>query len=119
VLEFAFAFVGDASDQAVKVAREADAVVFFAGVDELAADEEKDFPSLALPEDQSKLLEAVLAANPRTALVLSTGNPLLLKSREKRAPAIVQAWYAGQDTGTAIAELLFGDTNPSGKLPIT
>src|SRR5690606_11908354 len=87
--------------------------------DELAADEEKDFPSVAVPEDQSKLLEAVLAANPRTALVLSTGNPLLLKSREKRAPAIVQAWYAGQDTGTAIAELLFGDTNPSGKLPIT
>jgi beta-glucosidase len=119
LLQLSFAFVGNAADEAVKAARQADAVVFFAGVDELAADEEKDFPSLSLPEDQSKLFQAVLAANPRTVLVLSTGNPLVLNAREKSAPAIVQAWYAGQDTGTAIAEVLFGDTNPSGKLPIT
>src|SRR5690606_31576831 len=50
---------------------------------------------------------------------LLTGNPLVLKPHEKSAPTILQAWYAGQDTGTAIAEVLFGDTNPSGKLPIT
>jgi beta-glucosidase len=93
--------------------------VFFAGADALAADEEKDFPSLSLSEDQSKLLDAVMKINPRTVLVLQTGNPLVLTRREKSAPAILQAWYAGQDAGTVIAEVLFGDTNPSGKLPIT
>lgn len=118
-LHFSHAFVENGSADAVKAAREADAAIFVAGVDALAADEEKDFPSLALPEDQSKLFEAVLAANPRTILVLQSGNPLVLRPLEKRAPAILQAWYAGQDTGTAIAEVLFGDTNPSGKLPIT
>jgi beta-glucosidase len=119
VLKFSYAFVENTTADAVKAAREADAVVFFAAVDALAADEEKDFPSLALPDNQSKLLAAVLKANPRTALVLQSGNPLVLTPREKSAPAIVQAWYAGQDTGTAIAEVLFGDVNPSGKLPIT
>ena len=118
-VHFSYGFVEDSAADALKAAREADAVVFVAGVDALAADEERDFPSLALPEDQSKLLDAVLAANHRTVLVLQTGNPLVLTPRERRAPAILQAWYPGQDTGTAIAEVLFGDTNPSGKLPIT
>jgi beta-glucosidase len=118
-LKFSYAFVENGAAKAVRAAREADAVIFVAGVDALAADEEKDFPSLALPADQSKLLDVVLKANPRTVLVLQTGNPLVLTSREKSAPAILQAWYAGQDTGTAIAEVLFGDVNPSGKLPIT
>jgi beta-glucosidase len=119
VLHFSYAYVGNGVPEAIKAAREADAVLFFAGADSLAADEEKDFPSLALSEDQSKLLDAVMRANPRTVLVLQTGNPLVLTRREKSAPAILQAWYAGQDAGTAIAEVLFGDTNPSGKLPIT
>jgi beta-glucosidase len=118
-LHFSYAFVQNGTADAIAAARAADAVVFCAGVDALAADEEKDFPSLALPDDQSRLLDAVLKANPRTVLLLSTGNPLVLGPREKRAPAIVQAWYAGQDTGTAIAEVLFGDTNPSGRLPLT
>ncbi|HEX6277431.1 MAG TPA: glycoside hydrolase family 3 N-terminal domain-containing protein [Polyangiaceae bacterium] len=118
-LRFSYAFVENGTADAVKAAREADAVLFFAGVDALSADEEKDFPSLALPGDQSALLEAVLKANPRTVLVLQTGNPLVLTPSERRAPAILQAWYAGQDAGTAIAEVLFGDINPSGKLPVT
>jgi len=118
-LRFSYAFVENGTGEAIRAAREADAVVFVAGVDALAADEEKDFASLALSDDQSKLLDAVLAANRRTILVLQSGNPLVLTAREKRAPAILQAWYAGQDAGTAIAEVLFGDTNPSGKLPIT
>jgi len=118
-LRFSYAFVQDGTADAVKAARAADAVVFFAGVDELTADEEKDFPSLSLPEDQLKLFDAVRKANPRTVLVIQSGNPLVLTAREKSAAAILQAWYAGQDTGTAIAEVLFGDTNPSGKLPVT
>jgi beta-glucosidase len=118
-LRFSYAFAENGAADAVKAARQADAVLFFAAVDPLAADEEKDFPSLALPGDQSKLFDAVLKANPKTVLVLQTGNPLVLTPREKSAPAILQAWYAGQDTGTAIAEVLFGDVNPSAKLPIT
>ena len=118
-VHLSYAFVENAATDAIHAARESDAVVFFAGVDSLAADEEKDFSSLALPNDQSKLLEAVIRANPRTVLVLVTGNPLVLTPREKSTPAILQAWYAGQDGGTAVAEVLFGDTNPSGKLPIT
>jgi beta-glucosidase len=118
-LHFSHAFVENGTADAVKAAREADAVIFVAGVDSLAADEEKDFPSLALPDDQSKLLDAVLRANPRTVLVLQSGNPLVLTPRERSPRAILQAWYAGQDTGTALAEVLFGDTNPSGRLPIT
>lgn len=118
-LRFNHAFVQAGAADAIKAAREADAVVFVAGVDEAAADEEKDFPSLSLPEAQSKLFEAVQKANRRTVLVLTTGNPLVLTPRERSASAILQAWYAGQDTGTAIADVLFGDSNPSGKLPIT
>ena len=118
-IRLAYAAFEDDTANAVKAAKAADAVVFMAGVDATAADEESDFPSLALPDDQAKLLDAVLKANPRTVLVLQTGNPLVLTARQKSAAAILQAWYAGQDTGTAIAEVLFGDTNPSGKLPIT
>lgn len=118
-LRFAYAVSDNGTADAVRAAREADAVVFFAAVDQLSADEEKDFPSLALPDDQAKLLDAVLKANPKTVLVLQSGNPLVLKPREKSPRAILQAWYAGQDTGTALAEVLFGDVNPSGKLPIT
>jgi beta-glucosidase len=118
-IHLAYAFFENDTADALEAARAADAVVFVAGVDALAADEERDFDSLALPDDQSKLLEAVLAANPRTVLVLQTGNPLVLTPGQKSAPAILQAWYAGQDTGIALAEVLFGDTNPSGKLPIT
>ena len=118
-LRLSYALAENGTADAVKAAREADAVVFFAGVDALSADEEKDFPSLSLSENQSKLFDAVLKANPKTVLVLQTGNPLVLTPRERSAPAILQAWYAGQDTGTAIAEALFGDVNPSGKLPIT
>jgi beta-glucosidase len=92
-LHFSYAFVQSGAADAVKAAREADAVVFFAAVDPLAADEERDFPSLALPDDQSKLLDAVLKANPRTVLVLQTGNPLVLTPRERSARAILQAWH--------------------------
>ncbi len=118
-IHLAYSLVGDETAAAVKAAGEVDAVVFVAAVDSAAGDEDRDFPSLALPDDQSELLDAVLKANPRTVVVLQTGNPLVLTARQKAAPAIIQAWYPGQDTGTALAEVLFGDTNPSGKLPIT
>ncbi len=118
-VRLSYAFVQDQQKDALRAAREADAVLFFAGVDELAADEEKDFADLSLPADQTKLLDSVIKQNPRTALVVFSGNPLIFSKTERRARALVQAWYPGQETGTALAEVLFGDQNPSGKTPIT
>jgi beta-glucosidase len=77
-----------------------------------------DAESLALPRDQDKLIAAVAAANPRTIVVLETGNPVAMPWRDQ-VGAIVEAWYPGQRGGEAIANVLFGAINPSGRLPIT
>jgi len=77
-----------------------------------------DSPDLALPWGQDELIEAVAAANPSTIVVLETGNPVLMPWRD-RVKAIVQAWYPGQAGGQAIAEILTGAVNPSGRLPVT
>ncbi len=71
-----------------------------------------------LPGKQDALVEQVAAANPRTIVILNTGSPISMPWLEKVA-AVVQAWYPGQECGNAIADVLFGDTNPSGKLPQT
>jgi beta-glucosidase len=80
--------------------------------------EGSDVPDLALPGDQDKLIEAVSAANPHTIVVLETGGPVLMPWLEN-VPAVVEAWYAGNGGGRAIARVLFGEVNPSGKLAIT
>ena len=77
-----------------------------------------DRPDMALPGKQDELVEQVAAANPRTIVVLNTGSPITMPWLDKVA-AVVQAWYPGQECGNAIADVLFGDTNPSGKLPQT
>jgi beta-glucosidase len=80
--------------------------------------EERDRLDLALPAGQDPLVRAVAAANPRTIVVLTTGQPASMPWLDA-VPAVVEAWYAGQEQGNAIARVLFGDVNPSGKLPIT
>jgi beta-glucosidase len=77
-----------------------------------------DSPDLSLPWGQDALIEAVAAANPNTIVVLETGNPVLMPWQDTVA-AIVQAWYPGQAGGQAVAEVLTGVVNPSGRLPIT
>jgi beta-glucosidase len=77
-----------------------------------------DIADLTLPWGQDAMISAVTAANPNTVVVLLTGNPSTLPWRD-RAKAIVQAWYPGQAGGQAIAEILTGKVNPSGRLPIT
>lgn len=77
-----------------------------------------DIADLALPWGQDALIEAVAAENPNTIVVLETGNPVSMPWRDK-VKAIVQAWYSGQAGGQAIAEVLSGKVNPSGRLPIT
>ncbi|MBR0719737.1 glycoside hydrolase family 3 protein [Bradyrhizobium liaoningense] len=80
--------------------------------------EELDRPTLSLPNDQDRLIEAVLRANPRTIVVLATGSAVTMPWLD-RAPAVVEAWYGGTRGAAALAAVLFGDVNPSGRLPIT
>lgn len=84
--------------------------------------EGSDRPNLALPSidgvDQNALITAVAKANPKTIVVLKNGGPVLMPWLEQ-VPAVLEVWYPGQEDGNAVANLLFGVTNPSGKLPIT
>ena len=77
-----------------------------------------DRPNLALPDDQDTLIADVAHANPRTIVVLETGGPVLMPWLGS-VPAVLEGWYPGQEAGTAIAALLFGDVAPSGRLPQT
>lgn len=97
----------------------ADLVLVALGNDEKLARENRDLPSIYLPMTQELLLKEIYKANPRTALVLQTGNPLTSKWAAEHIPAILQAWYPGQEGGKALANILFGLENPSGKLPMT
>ncbi len=101
--------------QAALLAAQADAAIVFADQWE---GESSDLPDLSLPNGQDDLIEAVAAANKRTIVVLETGGPVLMPWRD-RVPAIMQAWYSGSGGAEAIADILFGTRNPSGRLPIT
>ncbi|CAN7206671.1 beta-glucosidase [Phenylobacterium sp. LjRoot225] len=107
----------DGSDpqRAAAAARDADLVVVFA---EQFTTEGKDVPDLNLPDNQDALITAVAAANPRTAVVLETGGPVLMPWLDK-VGAVLEAWYPGQRGGQAIARILTGAANPSGRLAIT
>ena len=100
---------------AARVASAADVAIVFARDVE---SEELDRPTLSLPNDQDRLIEAVLRANPRTIVVLATGSAVTMPWQE-RASAIVEAWYGGTKGAAALAAILFGDVNPSGRLPVT
>ena len=80
--------------------------------------EGSDVANLSLPGQQDALIEAVAAANPRTIVVLETGGPVLMPWLDK-VPGVLEAWYAGSGGSRAIARILFGENDPSGKLPIT
>jgi len=107
----------DGSDpaRAAALAGSADVSVVMVGDNET---EGKDRPGLALDGNQDALVDAVAAANPHTVVVVKSGGPVLMPWAA-RVPAILQAWYPGQQDGAAVAGVLFGDVNPSAKLPIT
>jgi beta-glucosidase len=100
--------------QAVELAKSADVAVVMVGDTET---EGHDHP-LTLGGNQDQLVEAVAAANPHTVVVLKTGSAVLMPWVDK-VPAILEAWYPGEEDGNAVAAILFGDVNPSGKLPLT
>ncbi|HEV7950721.1 MAG TPA: glycoside hydrolase family 3 C-terminal domain-containing protein [Glaciihabitans sp.] len=83
------------------------------------ATEGADKPSLALPQGQDDLIRQVSAANPNTVVVLTTGGPVETASWDAQVSALLQAWYAGQEQGDAVARILYGDVNPSGHLPVS
>lgn len=100
---------------AAKAARGADVVLMFANQ---PASEGRDHPSLSLPDNQDAVIAAVTAANRKTVVVLETGGPVIMPWARKAA-AIVEVWYPGARGAEAVANLLFGEVNFSGKLPIT
>jgi beta-glucosidase len=101
--------------RAAIVAANADAAIVFA---DQWMTETKDAPDLELPGRQDELIEAVARANPHLVVVLETGGPVLMPWLD-RARAVLEAWYPGQKGGEAIAEILCGAVNPSGRLPVT
>jgi beta-glucosidase len=100
---------------AAELARGADVAIVFGTQ---WSGEAEDAPDLSLPQGQDALVAAVTAANPRTVVVLETGNPVDMPWLNASA-AVLEAWYPGQRGGEAIADVLFGDVNPSGHLPMT
>ncbi len=105
---------------AVSAAREADVVVFIGGLNKSGHQDAEgtDRTEFGLPYGQDAVIEALVAANPNTVVVNLTGNPYAMPWVDK-VPALVQGWYIGSEAGNAIADVLFGDVNPSGKLPMT
>ena len=114
-LTLGWAYVSGRIEAAVAAARRADVAVVFAGD---FSSEAFDRPSLSLPGDENALIAAVAAANPRTVVVLDTGGPVLMPWLGQ-VRGVLEAWYPGEEDGAAIAALLFGDADPSGRLPVT
>ena len=105
-------------EEAVKIAKQSDAVVLVVGTNSDWETEGNDRKGLGLPSDQDVLIRKVLAANKNSVLVLNTGSPVSMPWI-KSCPAILQTWFPGQEFGNALAEILFGKESPSGKLPTT
>lgn len=107
-------------EEAVTAAKNADAVIFIGGLNKNAFQdcEGNDRKDYNLPYEQNELIEALAKANPYTVVVLLTGNAVATPWRSNVA-AIVEGWYAGTEAGTALANVLFGKVNPSGKLPFS
>jgi len=102
---------------AVEAARGADVVLLALGEDAFQSGEGRSQADIGLKGLQGELFDAVVAANPRVVLVLSSGRPLTIEKQAAAVPAVLQTWLLGSQSGHAIADVLFGDYNPSGKLP--
>ena len=106
-------------DRAVKNARQSDVAVVVLGGGQRTCGENKSRSSLDLPGRQLQLLQAVQATGKPVVLILINGRPLSINWADKFVPAILEAWYPGSKGGTALADILFGDYNPGGKLTVT
>ena len=105
--------------EACEAAANADLVIFFGGTNKSIETEGSDRQNIDLPVGQNEVVAALFEANPNLVTVLISGGPTDLRQLEPVSPAIVQGWWNGTEGGTALAEVLFGDIAPSGKLPFT
>ncbi|MGL2993427.1 beta-glucosidase BglX [Flavobacterium sp. TSSA_36] len=105
--------------EAIDLAKKADVVVMVLGEHGMQSGEARSRADIGLPGVQQELLEAVYAVNKNIVLVLQNGRPLAIPWADENIPSIVEAWQLGTQSGNAIAQVLYGDYNPSGKLPMT
>lgn len=105
--------------EAIAVAKSSDVVVMAMGEDCFQTGEGRSQVDVQLKGDQNELLREVLKVNPNVVVVLMTGRPVAIPEIAENVPAILQLWYGGSSAGHAAADLLFGDYNPSGKLPVS
>ena len=115
--------------KAVDIASKSDVVLFYSGISANLEGEEMsvnvegfkggDRTSLDLPKEQLKLLKAIKATGKPVVLINTSGSPIALNWEKDNIPAILQAWYPGEEGGNAIADVIFGDYNPAGRLPLT
>ena len=103
--------------EAAKLASQCDTAVVFVGMPNRFEQEGGDRPHMNLPGPRDKLVRAVLQANPRTVVVVNVGSPVTMPWA-KDVPAILLAWYAGQEGGNAVARVLMGKAQPGGRLPV-
>ncbi len=106
-------------DEAVKVAKESEVVIIFGGLNHDFDTESFDKINMDLPYGQDVLIREVAKANPNTIVVIIAGSPLKLSGIVQRVPAILWSWFGGMEAGNAVADVLSGKVNPSGKMPFT
>jgi beta-glucosidase len=111
--------VDAAAEAAVVAAKAADLVIFVGGLNHGLDQEGSDRPDMKLPGGQDALLEKILAANPKTVVVFNGGGAVEMGPWLAKAPALLYAWYGGLEGGNALAHVLFGDVDASGRLPCT
>jgi len=104
---------------AIDAAARSDVAVVVLGLSRRIESEGRDRTDMNLPKDQQEFVEKVFAVNPATVVVLINGSALAVNWLQQHVPAIVEAWYPGEQGGNAIADVLFGDYNPGGRLPLT
>ena len=108
----------DIFQEALETASHADEVILIVGTNSDWETEGNDRADFNLPANQNQLIEAILEANQNTVVVINTGSPIHMPW-EKKAKTIIQTWFAGQEFGNALVDILLGEVNPSGKLPTT
>jgi beta-glucosidase len=121
---FSFVFVHSAENQSLKknalqIAQESDIVIMAMGISSLLEEESLDRDEIELPHIQQTLIKEILKLDKPTVLVILGGGAIAFDDEVLAAPAIVEAWYPGQSGGTAVADVIFGNYNPAGRLPVT
>jgi beta-glucosidase len=104
---------------AVEAAAKSDVALVFVGLSDYFESETFDRTTMALPEGQDELIQAIVKANPKTIVIVNSGSPVLMSKWIDSVPGVVMNWYPGQEHGHAIAAVLSGDKEPGGRLPFT